>query len=152
VKSGPFISLLRASPFVVTVGDRVTETMQELGRTPDVQIIDEVERRVRRQAPDVPYVKLFKASNPAGTITQEAILAIEGAFAGEKPARVLVDGEEDLLVIPTIVSAPAGSTLFYGQPGKGVVLVVVDERAKASSRLLMSSMRSARRSTGSISS
>jgi uncharacterized protein (UPF0218 family) len=136
---------------VVTVGDRVTETMQQLGRTPDVQIIDEVERRVRRQAPDVPYLRLFKAPNPAGTITQEAILAIKSAFAADKPARVLVDGEEDLLVIPALVSAPAGSTLFYGQPGKGVVLVVIDERAKASSKLLMPSMRSARRSTGSIS-
>lgn len=122
------------------MGDRVTETMQELGRTPDVQVVDEVERRVRRAAPDVPYVTLFRAANPAGTITFGAIRAIELAFASEKPSRVLIDGEEDLLALPAVDSAPLGSSLYYGQPGVGVVLVEVDERAKASVERRMSAM------------
>ncbi len=133
--------MLRLSPLVVTVGDRVTETMQELGRTPDVQVIDQVERRTRREAPDVPYARLFTAANPAGSITFEAIRAIEEAFAGEKPARVIIDGEEDLLALPAIESAPPGSTLYYGQPGVGVVMVEVDARAKRSVERLMMRMK-----------
>ena len=126
---------------MITVGDRVTETMQALGRTPDVQVVDEVERRVRRQAPDVPYVRLFMALNPAGSITFDAVVAIERALAGDKPARVLIQGEEDLLAIPAIVLAPEGSSLFYGQPGQGVVMVTVDARARASAERHMLAMR-----------
>ncbi len=114
--------------------------MHELGRTPDVQVVDQVERRVRRSAPDVPYVTLFRAANPAGVITSEAIRAIELAFASEKPSRVLIEGEEDLLALPAVDSAPLGSSLYYGQPGVGVVLVRVDERAKASVDRRMTAM------------
>src|SRR5271165_2749037 len=125
-----FLHALRTSPLVISVGDRVTETLQQLGRTPDVHIIDEVERRVRRLAPEVPFVRMLSAPNPAGTITIESIGAIRDALSGDKPARILIDGEEDLLAIPAIVLAPEGASLFYGQPGQGVVMVVVDERAK----------------------
>lgn len=141
LRTRAFLTPLRASPLVVTVGDRVTETVQRLGRTPDVQVVDEVERRVRRTAPDVPYVKLFRARNPAGTITCDAVRSIGLAFAGEKPARVLIEGEEDLLALPAAVAAPIGALLYYGQPGKGVVVVAIDERAKASAERRMSAMR-----------
>jgi hypothetical protein len=141
LKSGKFLTSLRTSPLVITVGDRVTESLQALGRTPDVQVVDEVERRVRRQAPDVPYVTLFRAQNPAGAITFEAVRAIAGALAGKKPARVLIDGEEDLLAITAIEAAPLGSLLCYGQPGIGVVAVVIDERAKSSAGRILAAMK-----------
>jgi len=132
---------LLSSPLVVSVGDRVTETLHGLGRTPDVQVVDRVERRVRRRAPDVPFASQVRASNPAGSITEEAVLAVGRAIGGRrKPARVLVDGEEDLLAIPAIASAPHGSTVYYGQPGVGVVLVTVDERARRSAGRIMASM------------
>jgi uncharacterized protein (UPF0218 family) len=143
LRSKKFLELLRASPFVITVGDRVTETMQELGRSPDVQIVDEVERRVRRGAPDVPYLTLVRASNPAGTITSESIEAIQNAFASKKPARVLIKGEEDLLVVPAIRAAPLGSTVYYGQPGEGVVMVTVDDVSKASAKRILGAMKKA---------
>jgi hypothetical protein len=117
--------------------------MQEFGRTPDVQVVDELERRVRRLAPDVPFTRLLRASNPAGSITSEAIRAIQSAMSGEKPVRVLIDGEEDLLAIPAIAAAPEGSLLYFGQPGKGVVMVDVDRRAKASVERLLVRMRAA---------
>jgi uncharacterized protein (UPF0218 family) len=125
---------------VVSVGDRVTESLQELGRTPDVQIVDEVERRTRRPAPEVPFARLYRARNPAGTITVEAIDAVARAMEGEKPARVLIEGEEDLLAIPSIQAAPLGASVYYGQPGVGVVVVPVDERSKASVRKTMAAM------------
>jgi GTP-dependent dephospho-CoA kinase len=136
-----FLDALRSSPLVITVGDRVTESLQALGRTPDVQVVDEVERRVKRSAPDARFVRLLRAVNPAGTITLGAIEAVRNALEGEKPARVLIEGEEDLLAIPAIEAAPAGSTLFYGQPGEGVVMVRIDERAKASVKRTFARMK-----------
>jgi uncharacterized protein (UPF0218 family) len=132
---------LRSSPLVISVGDRVTESLQALGRTPDVQVVDEVERRVKREAPDVPFVRLLRAVNPAGTITLASIEAVRSALVGEKPARVLIEGEEDLLAIPAIEAAPLGSTLYYGQPGEGVVLVRIDEGAKASVKRTLARMK-----------
>ena len=60
-----------------------------------MQVVDEVERRVKRDAPDVPFVRLLRAANPAGTITLDSIQAVRSALEGVKPARVLIDGEED---------------------------------------------------------
>ena len=141
LKRPPFLLGLRTSPFVISVGDRVTETLQALGRTPDVQVVDEVERRMKRPPPEVPYVRLVRASNPAGSITAEAIEAVRNALEGEKPARVLIEGEEDLLAIPAIEAAPPGTSLYYGQPGEGVVMVLVDERARLSARSMIAAMK-----------
>jgi GTP-dependent dephospho-CoA kinase len=139
--SKEFLDILRSSPTVITVGDRVTEFAQQLGRTPDVQVVDKVERRKTRDAPDVPFSRLLKAKNPAGCITSEAIIAVRKAIKSrKKPARVLIDGEEDLLAIPAVEAAPLGSILYYGQPGMGVVVVAFDERAKASVQRIMSEM------------
>jgi len=122
------------------VGDRVTETAQQLGRTPEVQVVDGYERRERRAPPDIPYVRLLKAANPPGVITRAADSAVRSAVEGLKPARVLIDGEEDLLAIIAIDAAPIGSSVYYGQPGTGVVLVTVDERAKSSVGRILTSM------------
>jgi len=132
--------VLRKSPFVITVGDRVTDFAHEVGRNPDVQVVDGVERRQRRLAPVVPFSRLLKVRNPAGAITPEAIVAVKRAMSGRKPVRILVEGEEDLLAIPAVEEAPMGSTLLYGQPGLGVVLLLVDERAKTSVREMLSEM------------
>ena len=43
---------------------------------------------------------------------------------------ILVDGEEDLAVIPLILAAPFGVFILYGQPGEGVVVCEVTPAAK----------------------
>lgn len=126
--------------FVVSVGDRVTETLASLGRVPDVQIVDGRENRRERKPPDVRHVALFRARNPAGTITDEAIEAIRSAMRGEKPARVMVEGEEDLLAIPAVMHAPTGARVYYGQPGAGIVVVTVTAGVKARNRRLLGLM------------
>jgi GTP-dependent dephospho-CoA kinase len=143
-----FSATLDRARMVVTVGDRVTESIYEMGRTPDVQVVDQVERRVKRKAPEIPFERLIEAKNPAGVITGEAIQALRQAFEGDLPARVLIHGEEDLLAIPAVDQAPLGSVVFYGQPGEGVVAVVVDDRAKASSRRTLLAMRGSSRKPG----
>jgi uncharacterized protein (UPF0218 family) len=139
--SGPsFLRTVGQMSFVVTVGDRVTETFGKSGRTPDVQIVDSMENRKPRLPPDVPFVANYVADNPPATITEAAVGAIRKAFTGPKPARVLVVGEEDLLAIPAIILAPDASSVFYGQPGQGIVLVTADAAAKARSRALLRRM------------
>jgi len=48
----------------------------------------------------------------------------------EKESAILVKGEEDLLVIPTLLLAKNNTAIVYGQPGRGKVIVVVDEDKK----------------------
>ena len=135
-----FARLVKSAPMVTTVGDRVTDTLGAMGRVPDVQIVDSKENRKARKPPDVPYVRLVRAKNPAGTITAQALDGIREAFGGSKPVRVLVEGEEDLLAIPAVIFAPISSTVFYGQPGEGIVAVKVDARSKSSCREILGKM------------
>ena len=126
-----FRAELKKASFVITVGDRVTERIAELGRIPGVQVVDGRERRVERRMPDVHYTRLIRVRNPPGTITNEALGGIaEAVKEREGPVRVLVEGEEDLLAIAAVASAPISSSIYYGQPLVGVVLVRVDRAAK----------------------
>jgi GTP-dependent dephospho-CoA kinase len=134
-----FWELVNGSSMVISVGDRVTETIG-FQRPPDLQIVDGMERRKKREPPSTSYARLIEVENPAGVLTDDAIDAVKSAFSGSKPARVLVTGEEDLVAIPAIVFAPDSATVFYGQPGEGIVAVGADPRAKARSRAIMAAM------------
>jgi uncharacterized protein (UPF0218 family) len=141
VRGDEFLALVTGSSLVITVGDRVTETLQETtGRSPDVFVVDGMERRKAREIPRVAHCATVKAENPAGRITKGAMTAIKRAFAGEKPVMVLIDGEEDLLTIPAVIEAPVGAVVFYGQPTEGVVAVEVDERSKERARQFLLQM------------
>ncbi|HEV2389197.1 MAG TPA: GTP-dependent dephospho-CoA kinase family protein [Nitrososphaerales archaeon] len=141
VRGEDFLALVTSARFVVTVGDRVTETFQETtGRSPDVFVVDGMERRSAREVPRIAHASTITAKNPAGRITRAALGAMKKAFAGEKPVMVLIDGEEDLLTIPAVIDAPLGAVVFYGQPLQGVVAVEVDAKSKASAREILRRM------------
>jgi GTP-dependent dephospho-CoA kinase len=139
-KGTDFENLVRSAPMTVTVGDRVTDTLGAMGRTPDVQVVDGVERRVVRTIPAVPYARLIRVKNPAGMITDDAIAGMKKAFLGKKPVRVLVEGEEDLMAMLAIAMAPVSATVFYGQPGEGVVAVKANAMAKSRNRAILAQM------------
>jgi uncharacterized protein (UPF0218 family) len=140
VQGRAFESFVRGFPMVITVGDRVTETLGAMGRAPDVQVVDAKENRKEREPPDVPYARLIKVENPAGSLTKEAIEGVREAFRGKKPVRVLVDGEEDLVAIPAIALAPVSAVVLYGQPGEGIVAVRTDAGAKSRNRAILAEM------------
>ena len=135
-----FADAVSEAKMVITVGDKVTETVYALGRIPDIQVVDGFERRMKRLPPEVPYSRLIEVKNPAGFLTREAITGVRAAYRGRKPARVLVEGEEDLLAIPIIALAPSPAVIFYGQPGIGIVAVRADARVKARNRSIMAEM------------
>ena len=139
-RGAEFAKQVREAPMVITVGDRVTDTLGAMGRTPDVQVIDGVERRQRRDVPNVAYARLIKVKNPAGTVTTEAIEGMRGAFGGKKPVRVQVEGEEDLLAMLAIAMAPISAMVYYGQPGVGIVAVKANAISKSRNRALLAEM------------
>ena len=117
---------------LITVGDRTTENMLQLGLKPQIQIIDGLEKRNRRTIPTDDTVNTnLSCRNPPGEITKESIRVIQKAFSCEPPVRILVDGEEDLLVIPACIHAPENSIVIYGQPNEGLVIVTVTPEIRA---------------------
>jgi len=111
---------------IITVGDKTTENIINLGIRPQIQIIDGLEKRNQHSIPlDKKINTVLTCKNPPGEITQESIQTIQKAFSSDPPIRIIVDGEEDLLVIPVCIAAPENSVVMYGQPNEGLVIVHV---------------------------
>jgi uncharacterized protein (UPF0218 family) len=73
---------------------------------------------------------IVRVKNPAGTITDEAVSAVERALSGGERVGLIVEGEEDLLALPAVLYAPLNSLVVYGQPYEGVVVVRVTQEKK----------------------
>lgn len=116
---------LSDNSYIITVGDRTTEKMINFGLIPSLQIIDGVEKREKRDLPKLENATELTVDNPAAEITPQSIDVIKQAFLLSSPVRIVVNGEEDLLVIPVCVHAPENSIVLYGQPNKGLVIVKV---------------------------
>jgi uncharacterized protein (UPF0218 family) len=114
---------------IYTVGDVVTHNLQKKGITPTVAIVDGYTMRSPCNRIPVVHGECVQVKNPAGTITDELICALERAVRNP-PSTIVVDGEEDLAVIPLVLTAHNGAIILYGQPHKGVVLRIVDNEAR----------------------
>lgn len=133
-------SKIHKDTFVITVGDATTEKMISFGLSPSLQIVDSLEKRNKRDLPGG-YVKtILECVNPAAEITEQSISVIKQAFNMVPPVRIIVSGEEDLLVLPVAVYAPDNSVILYGQPNEGLVLVQVTEEVRNKAKSIMSLM------------
>ncbi|MFH1584576.1 MAG: DUF359 domain-containing protein, partial [Patescibacteria group bacterium] len=71
------------------------------------------------------------AVNEAGTLSLSLASALKQALkTGAK--HVFVEGEEDLAAVALMLLLPLGANIYYGQPGKGIVELLVTEIAKES--------------------
>jgi len=124
---------------VYTVGDVVTHHLIQQGTVPAIAIIDgHTMREPCNRSPAV-FRRRCEARNPAGTLTSELQNTLKSAVADPDPeVLILVNGEEDLAVIPLILAAPEGVVVLYGQPGEGVVVCEVDKVAKEKASALLS--------------
>ena len=122
---------------VYAVGDVVTHNLQKRGITPDIAVIDGY--TMRSPCSRMPELRgeCIRVKNPAGTLTDDLIRALDHAVM-HSPVTVMVDGEEDLAVIPLVIAAPDGAIVLYGQPHQGVVLRTVNLAAKETARHLLS--------------
>ena len=127
--------------YIITVGDRTTEKMIEFGLIPSLQIIDGQEKRSKRDIPNNDNASTFlTCENPAAEITNQSIDTIKKAFTLQPPVRIMVNGEEDLLVIPVCIHAPENSVVMYGQPHQGLVLVRITPEIRNKTQKLLDSM------------
>lgn len=107
----------------ITVGDVSTKTFFASGVQPALAIIDlKVNRKPYLSFEAYKFPKKYQVvrvvSGP-GYIAKQAIQAIRQWSKNVKLRKrmvIVVEGEEDLLVIPAIIHAPVGAIVFYGQP------------------------------------
>ena len=109
--------------YVITVGDRTTEKMINVGIIPSLQIIDGIEKREKRDSIKLENTVELTVDNPAAEITPQSIAMIKKAFTLQSPVRIFVNGEEVLLVLPVCIHAPENAVVLYGQPNQGLVIV-----------------------------
>ena len=130
-----------AESILITVGDKTTENMLQFGLRPQIQIIDGLEKRNQCVVPTDDTVNTnLSCRNPPGEITEESIQVIQKAFSCESPVRIMVDGEEDLLVIPVCIHAPENSIVMYGQPNEGLVIVTITPEIRAKVQKILDAM------------
>jgi pantetheine-phosphate adenylyltransferase len=73
--------------------------------------------------------KPIEISNPAGSITPQLYDLVKQS--AQMPLQLIkVDGEEDLATVAAVLSWPLGSIVYYGQPGVGMVELIVTEQLK----------------------
>lgn len=121
---------------VVAVGDATTETLSRLTLIPEIYAIDAKEKRGVRQPPKLDAKSEIKVKNPAGYVSDEAVRAILRAYNLEKPVKILVEGEEDLLALIFFAAYPEGTVVFYGQPNEGVVAAKVELYKERAAQIL----------------
>jgi GTP-dependent dephospho-CoA kinase len=136
------LSMLEGAKKIITVGDATTERLISFGITPDIAVIDGLERRLRRDRYIDYHAKEISCTNPAGTISNEAVHVLQIALQTPHPITVKVKGEEDMLALPLFTLAPKGSAVLYGQPLEGVVLVYITEEKQNQAKDLMDKISS----------
>ncbi len=129
-------------PFFATVGDYVTTHVLDAGIHPEIAVVDH--KIMRRDVDPVEFkCDHLDAVNPPGTITAQSQQALYSALEYENGFRLVIDGEEDLLVLPLMSLLPEGSVIVYGQPREGMVVITLTEEKKQWARDFMASMQEA---------
>lgn len=111
------------------MGDFVSSHIMDSGLYPDIVVVDH--RIMRKSIEPIEFNReQVYVSNPPGTISAEAQRILYEATQKCKTLAVIVNGEEDLLVLPLMVHMPIGSVIVYGQPSEGMVVITLSEEGK----------------------
>jgi len=124
--------------FIISIGDETTNNLLNADLIPKIGIIDNtIKRKISKHKIEYSALTL-NTFNPPGTITHDLWKTIRKAFSISDKSNILivVDGEEDLAVIPCVLMAPKSSIILYGQPGEGLVLVEADKVKEKAKELL----------------
>tara|TARA_B110000014_G_scaffold155158_1_gene108823 strand:- start:8 stop:505 length:498 start_codon:yes stop_codon:yes gene_type:complete len=136
------IKQIYAESVVITIGDATSELLIKMGLIPFLQIVDGKEKRHDRELPvnDSIVTNLY-CVNPPGELTQQSIDTVKKSFNSKPPIRILVDGEEDLLVLPACLFSPENSVVMYGQPNEGLVIVRITNETREKIQKIVNSMK-----------
>lgn len=125
-------SHLQAATKVATVGDIVTQAFLRAKFRIDFAVVDFRSQNNEHIWEPQAYWEhdISTIYNPAGQITHAASSRLlKQVTLG--PHLFVVEGEEDLLALPLVLSLPLGSLLYYGQPNEGVVELTITEHLKS---------------------
>lgn len=121
------IDRIKSSKFLISAGDYTLNNLISHNIYPDVGIIDNYIQRSDCDTNIVYTNNFLHTVNPAGTITDDLWATIEVAIENSIKTKdkyiIEVEGEEDLAVLPIIILAPEDTTVLYGQPNEGLVLL-----------------------------
>lgn len=128
---------------LVACGDVVTQTLLGWGVVPFAAVVDGKTHRSEPIPLDQFRARIprghRKARNPAGELTAELQQEVHDLVHGGG-GLLIVDGEEDLAVLPLVRELPLGTTLIYGQPGAGLCFLTLDRRVKESVQRILDGM------------
>lgn len=124
---------------LICVGDRVSLDVAKSDVDADIYVVD---GKIEREPVDGEHEQIdtelrLEADNPAGAITEAAWNTVREAFAHTCSVTLHVDGEEDLLALPSIVFASPDSLIVYGDWENGAVILVPDAELKEFARDLV---------------
>jgi len=125
--------------FLITVGDETSKIFNKLSIHPNIAVIDyKVARKKKyKDLKELGFLgdqRIYEVKNPPGSISKELFKLIKNIFeniTNKDQIIIQIDGEEDLSVLPAVLGAPLGWLVYYGQPGRGIVKILVDEKNKA---------------------
>ena len=133
------IDEIKSSEFLISVGDATFSNLTKYELYPNIGIIDNLIQRKNYNHDVIRADHILKANNPAGFITDdlwETIgQALELSNSGECYV-IEVAGEEDLAVLPCILMANPETTILYGQPNEGLVLLKVSDTFTKAQKLI----------------
>jgi uncharacterized protein (UPF0218 family) len=111
-------------PLFAIVGDFVAANLIGAGFEPDIVVVDGKTLRVEVEPVKHGMSEVHVPNVPA-TVDSEAWAVLREAVTLKRRVAVVVEGEEDLLVLPLLAEMPLGSVIAYGQPHEGLVVVTV---------------------------
>ncbi|MFH2110515.1 MAG: GTP-dependent dephospho-CoA kinase family protein [Candidatus Bathyarchaeota archaeon] len=126
-------------PMWATVGDYVTSHILGAKLLPDIAVVDHRVMRVEVEPLDFKMDTVTVVNQP-GTVSAEAQRVLLEAISLKRRLGVVVEGEEDLLVLPLMAWMPIGSVVVYGQPREGMVVVTLTEERRRWAKEFMDTM------------
>lgn len=118
----------------IVVGDATTQKFNQTNTKQFLSIVDfQIQRKVSFQSlSELGFAneEARKINNPHGELTPELFRAAQLAFESQNQTVILIEGEEDLAVLPVLLISPLGFDIFYGQPNVGLVQLPVTEENK----------------------
>ena len=121
---------------IITIGDVVTKTLIETSLIPDIAVIDfKTQRHTDIQHGHI-HSKSTSILNKPGTINKKVVNRLLSVINQclltplKSTHTIVIKGEEDLTALIAVILAPLNSIVMYGQVGKGIIVIEVNEDVK----------------------
>ena len=133
---------------LIAVGDVTTKVLHEAHVLPALSLIDFVVERQNQQHDmkrlGITSEIIVSAENPHSSLTPSLWNALEKSLILAKEQKrvvIVVEGEEDLAVLPLLLLAPKNWVICYGQPRVGMIAIPVTESSKEQAITILSQFK-----------